>query len=113
MFTEQEKMQKLLISKWNMKVFVFMLTNMITEIMIIVMMMVIMIIIIITAIQVKRRKKLYPGKTGNDSESSDDDVFYRCDSLLTLMIISMIILVMCFTGTSVQTSDDNSFPKTL
>ena len=28
-------------------------------------------------IQVKRRKKLFPGKVGNDSESSDDDVFYR------------------------------------
>ena len=27
--------------------------------------------------QVKRRKKLFPGKMGNDSESSDDDVFYR------------------------------------
>ena len=28
-------------------------------------------------IQVKKRKKLFPGKVGNDSESSDDDVFYR------------------------------------
>ena len=28
-------------------------------------------------LQVKRRKKLFPGKVGNDSESSDDDVFYR------------------------------------
>ena len=36
--------------------------------------------------QVKRRKKLFPGKLGNESESSDDDVFYRWLSYLCWFI---------------------------
>ena len=35
----------------------------------------------------KKRRKLFPGKTGNDSESSDDDVFYRYKHLLPICTI--------------------------
>ena len=77
-FTEQERMQKLLISKWNMKVLAMTMT-MTPELLISKKNILFCIFSSLNLVifQVKRRKKLFPGKTGNESESSDDDVFYR------------------------------------